>query len=123
MRAGNNYAVITITSVHNIIRIPVCVYKNHRNGELVKDSNYLLAKKEMTHLYQIYLSFRMKKISFTDWTESSLKTITQMRRLGKDDVFTKLVYAQLMMTQGKEVEAKIKLEEAENSCRKIRRRN
>ena len=36
-----------------------------------------------------------------------------MRRLGKDDVFTKLVYAQLMMTQGKEVEAKIKLEEAE----------
>lgn len=113
LRAGNNYAVITITSVHNIIRIPVCVYKNHRNGELVKDSNYLLAKKEMIHLYQIYLSFRMKKISFAGWTESSLKTITQMRRLGKDDVFTKLVYAQLMMTQGKEVEAKIKLEEAE----------
>lgn len=113
LRGGYHFGSVTVKSLYREIKIPIRVYRHHRNGEKLKNSSYLNYKKEFVRLYQCYLDFRMKRIPMDQWAENSLQITAKMRRFSDDSLFVQLVQAQIMTAQGKEVEARLILEEAE----------
>lgn len=119
---GYNYATITIRSLQDELQIPVRVHRPRADGRLLKDSAYIQYKKHFAELYRCYLSFRMKEITVQEWTESTQKLIAKMRKYGQEQLFLQLLQAQLMVIGGKEVEARVLLDEIsrtfENSVQK-----
>lgn len=87
--------------------------RNEHPEKKLQNGNYLRYKKKFVRLYQCYLEFRMKQITLEDWQEETLQIISEMSRLAEDKVFVRLLQAQIMIIQEKEVESGLLLQEAE----------
>lgn len=113
LRPGNHYGTITVKSLQWEQKIHIRIHIPHKEQNWDHEK-YLTCKREMIKLYHTYLNFRMKKIKLKEWEKKSLNILSVLRRTSDDALIFRLFQAQIMTIQGKKVESRLILEEAEN---------
>lgn len=102
MHAGKNYGKVTLSTPYQKLCIEVTAEKHTQSG-LCRQRHicHMMQKK----LEQLYVSFRLKKISLSDWVERSTQTISMYKSSGGDDPFAELFLIQLYFADGKKQKA------------------
>lgn len=120
--AGSNYEfnyVILADKLHVGNNFGEIIFKNHNTEQsvsikVVKDTednrNSIEYKKYIYELENVYIDFRLRKITGNTWQEKSLDIIRRMRNISDDSVFVKLFLSQIYITKGLESEASWLLE-------------
>lgn len=110
LHRGNNYGCIRLRSFEKVIEIPITVI-NLPLGALGKHKYYIEKKQITAKLMKYYQAYRLKKIGGKAWMEETEKLVDRLKELDVNDPATDLFYAQLLMAQERNNEAKWVLEQ------------
>ena len=102
MHAGKNYGKVTLSTPYQKLCIEVTAEK-HTQSALCRQRH--ICHKMQKKLEQLYVSFRLKKISLSDWVERSMQAISMYKSSGGDDPFADLFLIQLYFADGKKQKA------------------
>lgn len=102
MHAGKNYGRITLSTPYQRLYIEVTAEKHTQSARHRQRHTCRLMQKR---LEQLYVSFRLKKISLSDWVERSVQAISTYKSAGGDDPFADLFLIQLYFADGKKQKA------------------
>ena len=105
MHHGKNYGRIIITSTYQKLVYEIEV-DNYSIGivdpkSTEKEINIKEKKKAIYELSRKYIAFRAKKIDIKAWIEESNHILDRIRKITDEDVYFKLVQAQIYFTQQK----------------------
>ena len=104
MHAGKNYGTVTLSTPYQKLCIEVMAEK-HTTPQPAPRRQRRLCHLMQTKLEQLYVSFRLKKISLSDWVERSTQAISTYKSAGGDDPFADLFLVQLAFADGKKQKA------------------
>lgn len=106
MHAGKNYGRITISTYRQKLEVEVTAWQELKDvsAKLRQDENTLL-------LYNKYLNFRSRKISYKDWLDTTTDTAQQLIDNDSRNYFAGMVLAQCRALQNEKESAKAMLEE------------
>lgn len=108
LHAGSNYGKITVKSPYGEIAVPVVAEKF--TGRRARHHASLRRKHMTFQMMEYYLAFRMKKISRLAWMEETEKILDEWRMAENKNPACRLFEAQLLITKGREEEARVLLE-------------
>ncbi len=108
LHAGKNYVRITFTSDSQTLHMDFLLVAQESVNK--DNSARLEVHKQLAFLIDSYLSFRVKKINLSQWTKQSLNAIEKIRSIDTEDLFFKLIHAQLLIAVRKRDEAQWLLE-------------
>ncbi len=97
-RRGQNYGKVILCNSFTRLEIPVQV----RVGEPLSLRSANLSRKKMTRkIVELYIDFRLKKLSLNHWIRETGKLVERMVIVDENDLAPKLFHIQLMITEEK----------------------
>lgn len=105
LRVGNNYARIKIITMFQTIEYNIKVVKAKEEIENKNHKNHLEQQLIQFELMNMYFDYRTDKISLNDFTRIALSNTNKLRKLDEENIFYKLLEAQLYAGDGKTSEA------------------
>lgn len=103
LHSGKNYARITFETRFQKISMDILLVTEESSKK--SNKNRLEVQKNLNFLVESYLSFRIKRINMAQWTKQSLAAIEKIRSIDDEDLFFKLLHAQLLISVRKRNEA------------------
>lgn len=105
LRLGNNYARIKIITMFQTIEYRITVVKTKEDLKKEYHSKHLEQQRIQFELMNMYFDYRTDKIPANDFTKIALANTAKLRKLDEENVFYKLLEAQLYAGDGKTSEA------------------
>ncbi len=97
-RSGYNYGKIILSNSFTYLEIPVRVRVGEYSGLRSADNS----RKRMTQkLVELYIGFRLKKLSLNHWIRETGRLVERMVIVDDNDLAPKLFHIQLMITEEK----------------------
>ena len=95
-RMGRNYGMVILQNSFLRLEVPVTVRVGAYTEEKKLDHSYKLMIQRLT---QLYISFRLKKLSTGNWIKETGRLVEQMLLLDDNGIMPKLFQIQLMITE------------------------
>ena len=99
---GKNYGEICLYNCYVTLTVPVTVLSGSNSGLSALEMNQ---KRSTVQLMEFYLAFRMKKISASVWMKESEALVDRLVARNENDVATRLLQAQMLITEERYNEA------------------
>lgn len=117
MHAGKNYGRITLSTPYQRLCVEVTARKDTSSAWGRQQHTCRMMQKK---LEQLYVRFRLKKLSLSDWVERSTQAISTYKSAGGDDPFADLFLIQLYFADGKRQKAIHLLEQVSEHRERLR---
>ncbi|MBQ3544953.1 MAG: hypothetical protein IJA34_08220 [Lachnospiraceae bacterium] len=101
LHSGLNYGKIVFASINN--RFECSILVDNIKG---RDNSKFEVKKCLSKLNQLYLDFRMRKCQLDKWSDESLSLIERARGFNDNNMFLKLLQAQVYLSKKDDENAK-----------------
>lgn len=101
LHQGNNLAVIRFSTPYSSVSCKLTIYK-----ESQADSSSLKRKRQILHIYQQYLSFRLKKINTNPWAKDTMQVLENLMEEYPKEWLYLFMKVQILFIEKKVSEAK-----------------